>query len=246
MIDRVESRAERFLKLYRMLEGALERRMSGRRQGVSVVVDYLRDADSAPVRHDLDVCREIRNLLSHNADDAGEPPVEPSESIVECLECILNHVSHPRYAVDCGTPQEKLLCAHPNDPVDEVMHRMDKMGYSHVPILEKERLIGVFSTGSLFAYLEQNGLASLDKGARLAQLRDVTGVDRRGAEHYCFMPQDATVLQARAAFDDRPRPNCRLSAVFITKTGDKDEPLLAMLTPWDVLKDSGNADWGAD
>lgn len=36
--------------------------------------------------------------------------------------------------------------------------------------------------------------------------------------------------------------NSRLSAVFITPNGTRDEPLLAMLTPWDVLRDSGNMD----
>ena len=73
------SRAETFLQKYRILEGLLEKRYDGRKTGgPSVVYEYIRDEDSEPVRVDLDLLREIRNLLSHNACDDGNAVVEPS------------------------------------------------------------------------------------------------------------------------------------------------------------------------
>ena len=237
-----ESRAETFLKLYRVLEGALERRLEGRRQGASVVMDYLRDEDSEPFRSQLNLCREIRNLLSHNADESGEPVVEPSEAVLASLREILEYVSAPRYAIECGTPQERILCAHPNDLAIEVMHRMSRQGFSHVPVVEKGQLTGVFSVGSLFSYLERQGFDGLDDSIRIGQLKDALDVDSHGPEKYRFMPRDATMQQVRAAFEERPGRNSRLSAVFITEHGDRQEPLLAMLTPWDALKDSAAAE----
>ena len=237
-----ESRAETFLKLYRVLEGALERRLEGRRQGASVVMDYLRDEDSEPFRTQLNLCREIRNLLSHNADESGEPVVEPSEAVLASLREILEYVSAPRYAIECGTPQERILCAHPNDLAIEVMHRMSRQGFSHVPVVEKGQLNGVFSVGSLFSYLERQGFDGLDDSIRIGQLKDALDVDSHGPEKYRFMPRDATMQQVRAAFEERPGRNSRLSAVFITEHGDRQEPLLAMLTPWDALKDSAAAE----
>ena len=56
------------------------------------------------------------------------------------------------------------------------------------------------------------------------------------------MPADATIYQVRAAFEARSERNSRLSAVFITEKGSPEDNLLAMLTPWDVLKDSGNVE----
>ena len=125
------TRSERFLKLYRVLEGLLDKRYSGRREGSSVVMEYLRDDDSEPYRQQLDLCREIRNLLTHTSDERGEPVVEPSESVLKALEAIIRHVSMPRYAVDFGTPAERILCASPNDSALDVMRRMRKMGFSH-------------------------------------------------------------------------------------------------------------------
>jgi hypothetical protein len=56
------------------------------------------------------------------------------------------------------------------------------------------------------------------------------------------LPKETTIVQVRAAFEAHHERNNRLSAVFITKDGNRFEPLLAMLTPWDVLKDTENVD----
>lgn len=231
------SRAEAFLKMYRILEGMLEKRY-GDRHGVSVVMDYIKDDDSEPFRYELNLCREIRNLLTHNADDEGEPMVEPSQAALETLERVLEHVSSVKRAADCGTPRDKILWAHANDLAIEVMHRMARSGFSHVPVMEKGRITGVFSVGSLFAWLERRGLDAVDNHTRISQIRDALDVDHHGAEKYLFMPADATIYQARAAFEARAERNSRLSAVFITKDGTRDGDLLAMLTPWDIIKDS--------
>lgn len=242
MVNENQSRAERFLKMYRVLEGMLEKRLDGVRQGSSVVMDYIRDPDSEPFRHELNVCREIRNLLTHNADSDGEPLVEPSEKVLNALQSILEHVSAPRYAVDYGTPQEMILWAHPNDEVMDVMHRMNKNGFSHVPVMERGRIMGVFSVGSLFVHLEKNGLDALNSGSRIKQIDEAMNLDKCSSNRYLFLPRDATIYQVRDAFEERSVRNNRLSAVFITETGEKDESLIAMLTPWDVLKNSSNMD----
>lgn len=63
---RALSNAELFLQKYRILEGMLEKRYEGEKvSSPSVVIEYIRDADSEPVRTDLDLLREIRNILSH-------------------------------------------------------------------------------------------------------------------------------------------------------------------------------------
>ena len=95
---------------------------------------------------------------------------------------------------------------------------------------------------SVFSYLERAGLESLDNSSRIGQIRNIYLREHYGAEKYLFLPSDATIYQIRSAFEDRSKRNNRLSAVFITKSGSQNEPLIAMLTPWDVLKDSANMD----
>ena len=54
-------------------------------------------------------------------------------------------------------------------------------------------------------------------------------------ENYQFVSKDATYLSVRRIFDRVRGKNQRVSVVFITENGKPGEPLLGMLTPWDVL-----------
>ncbi len=232
-------RSEQFLKRYRLLEGLLERRYADERMSSgSVVIEYLRDPDSAPCRTDLDLCREIRNILTHNADNSGEAVVEPSEAMLQVLEGIIRHVQQPRMAIDCGTPQEKILFAHPNDPAINVMRHMLRMGYSHVPVRDRSGLVGVFSPGSLFGYVGDTGFDALSDSVRIGDLKQALDIGDARSEKYGFMPPDATLPAVRDAFEKHPARNSRLSAVFITEDGTRNTPILAMLTPWDVLREN--------
>ena len=239
MAGQGNARAEDFLKQYRRLEGLLEKRYVGHRMSSgSVVMEYLRDPDSEPCRTELDLCREIRNLLSHNSDGAGEAVVQPSEAVLRMLYDILEHVQRPRMAVDYGTPMKEILFAHPNDPAVNIMRHMLRMGYSHVPVRDRTGLIGVFSAGSLFAYLGERGFGNIPEDLRIGDMREKINFGDARSEKYMFLPEDATLLTVRDAFEKREERNSRLAVVFITRDGTRESELLAMLTPWDVLRES--------
>ena len=80
-------RSDEFIDLYKQLEDELEVKFSTAKQRrySSVVFEYINHYESAPVRETLNLCREIRNLMTHNANLGGEPIVEPSEPVVEAL-----------------------------------------------------------------------------------------------------------------------------------------------------------------
>ena len=226
------------MQTYRRLEGLLEKRYAGHRMtSPSVIMEYLRDPDSEPCRTELDLCRDIRNLLSHNTDRAGEAVVEPSEDMLAALRDIIEHVQHPRMAIDYGTPRDKIVFAHPNDLALDVMHRMQRLGYSHVPIRVRNVLTGVFSAGSLFLHVERHGLSGLSEDLRIGDLKDALDFGDQRSEKYMFLPVDATLLTVRDAFEKRRERNNRLAVVFITEDGTRQSDILSMLTPWDVLRD---------
>lgn len=228
--------AELFLQKYRILEGLLEKRYDGQKMSSSsVVMEYIRDPDSAPVRVDLDLIREIRNILTHNADADGEAVVQPSDVMVRRLEDIIGHVKRARLARDCGTPAKQILCAHPNDLIHHVMRNMHKNGYSHVPVKDKNGLVGIFSIKCLFDYLADNGLESLDENARIADLGDYISIENRRGERYLFVSEDTTLVTVRSAFEDQSEKNNRLRLVFVTKNASPDEDIICMLSPWDVM-----------
>lgn len=236
----VESnRSERFLKLFRQLEGLLEKRYAAKRVASgSVVMEYLHDPDSAPCRADLDMCREIRNLLSHSADESGEPVIEPSESALALLEDIVEYVRRPRLAIDRGTPGDKILFAHPNDSALDVMRHMMRMGYSHVPVRERNTLVGVLSASSLMSFVCASGFEKLQDGLRVGDMKRALEIRDDREEKYLFFDRKATLTAVRAAFEKKKGRNSRVAVAFITEDGDMHSQVLAMLTPWDLLKNA--------
>ena len=236
-MERQEGRSEQFLRLYRKLEGLLEKRYSGKKVSSSVVMEYLHDPDSAPCRADLDMCRDIRNLLTHNDDEDGQPVVEPSEGVVELLGDIVDYVQRPRLAMDYGTPGEKIMFAHPNDLALDVMRHMLRMGYSHVPVRDKTGLVGVFSAGALMSYVGERGFEALKDDLRIGDLKKELSVDNEHTDRYLFFDSKTTLTTVRMAFEKPQERNRRLAVVFITEDGGQHSQVLAMLTPWDALKD---------
>ena len=236
-MERQEGRSEQFLRLYRKLEGLLEKRYSGKKVSSSVVMEYLHDPDSAPCRADLDMCRDIRNLLTHNDDEDGQPVVEPSEGVVELLGDIVDYVQRPRLAVDYGTPGEKIMFAHPNDLALDVMRHMLRMGYSHVPVRDKTGLVGVFSAGALMSYVGERGFEALKDDLRIGDLKKELSVDNEHTDRYLFFDSKTTLTTVRMAFEKPQERNRRLAVAFITEDGGQHSQVLAMLTPWDALKD---------
>lgn len=234
----MEHNSERFLKKYRILEGLLEKRYEGEKvSSSSIVMEYIRDEDSEPVRVDLDLLREIRNILSHNAGMDGEAVVEPSDEMITRLDSVIEYVRRPRFARQFGTPAAQVMFAHPNDEIFDVMRSMRKRGYSHVPLKEDGRITGVFSIRCLFDYLAENDLNRLDSHARIHELGVRIHLERKHGERYMFVSADTSIVSVRRAFQRYTEKDRRLSAVFVTRNGSPEEELISIITPWDVLSD---------
>ena len=149
----------------------------------------------------------------------------------------MDYVQRPRLAVDYGTPGEKILFAHPNDQALDVMRHMMRMGYSHVPVRDRTGLVGVFSAASLMRYVGDAGFENLHDSLRIGELKNALDFDDERSEKYAFFDANATLTAVREAFEKRRERNSRLAVAFITEDGEQHSQVLAMLTPWDVLRD---------
>lgn len=235
-------RGEQFLRRFRDLEGILESKYNGKRRvGASVVIEYGADAESLPVRERLTLCREVRNILTHSAEIGGETVVEPAPALLTMLEQVIDYAQRPPLALEFATPQEQLLWADMNQRALEVMRAMDKRGFSHVPVLQKGELVGVFSMGTVFSYqIRDEGERPITPDTRIRDFQPWLPIDNHSQECYDFIDAEATYADVKQAFERIKRGGKRLAALFITRTGDPRESVLGMVTPWDVLGQRGN------
>lgn len=230
-------RADVFLEIYREIEDLLEQKYSGKKLHYSsVVFEFLNSEDSKPIREKLDLCREIRNVLTHNSKLGGESVIEPSEAVLESLKECMEYIKKPPLAISYATNPENIMKVNFSANVLNTMGKMNKHGYSHVPVLDNNLFMGVFSTSTIFEYTLKNPENPINYKTTIRDL--YRNIDIKShSDNYYFAPRDFSVLDARKIFERVEGKNKRISVIFITENGRKSERLLGLLTPWDLMRD---------
>ncbi|MBE6708272.1 MAG: CBS domain-containing protein [Ruminococcaceae bacterium] len=229
--------ADLFLELYKNLEELLEVKYSdGKKLVGSAVMRYYNDDESKKWREELNICREMRNMLSHHAKIGGKPVFEPSDEIIEVLRRILNDVKNPPVSMSIATRASKLTTCILDDLAENVIHKMKENGYSHVPVMENGKLIGVFSVGTVFSMIEKYGVDGVRKNSRIRDFEEFLPVENHTTESFGFVSDSAPFSGLKHRFTAKGPHERRVAALFVTANGNKNEKLLGMITPWDMIK----------
>ena len=229
-------RVDEFLDLYKRLEQLLKTHYyndSGRYE--SVVARYENSRESGELKDEITAIREIRNLIQHNPKIKGRYIIEPSEEIMKALQEVIHQVEHPKLAIDFGVKADQIYKATLSSGLMRVINVMKERGFSHIPVIENNRLYGVLSAYSVFEFVTEQGVQILTEETKVVAMKAYLPIAKQRNESYLFLPQDATFTDADEAFVKRDSKGRRLVVIFITEHGRPDEPILAMLTPWSVV-----------
>ncbi len=230
-------KSEHFLDLYRQIEDGLDSKYANKkRKYSSVVIEFLNSNESIPFRENLDCAREVRNILSHNAKIDGEFIIEPSEALCKSLEDLLEYINKPPLAIGYGTSSDKILFAGINQTVLKIMKIMNAEGFSHIPVLDNGIFEGVFSSRTVFSYILSNFNKPVTRQTTIKEMKELLPI-KTNQGNYEFCGKGLTLFEAREKFTEVHERNKRLAVIFITENGRESEKILAMLTPWDVMKE---------
>ncbi|MBQ2434394.1 MAG: CBS domain-containing protein [Clostridia bacterium] len=230
------NKSDEFIQLYKTLEDLLEAKYRAEgREVSSCVYQFLCDKESMPFRIKLDLARQVRNLLSHSANVDGVPPVTPAEPLIECLKETIAYLKKPIYASSRGTNVQKLLKAEPTDRIVWLSKKMEEKGYSHVPVLEKGKVIGVFSVTTFFALAKDEKLSEITDKTTIGEIDSYIAVGNHTTERFLFAKANDTVIKIRSLFSKRNAGEKRVAGIFVTEDGTEKSRLVSYITPWDVM-----------
>jgi len=230
------NKSEEFIQLYKTLEDVLEAKYRAEGRDVSsCVYQFLCDKESMPFRIKLDLCRQVRNLLSHSANVDGIPPVTPAEPLIQCLKDTIAYLKKPILASSRGTGIKRLLKAVASDRIVWLSRKMEEKGYSHVPVLEKGKVIGVFSVSTFFSLAKDEKLSGITEQTTISEILPYISVNNHTMEQFLFARKDDTVVNLRAMFSKRSAGEKRVAGVFVTEDGTQNTQLVSYITPWDVM-----------
>ena len=203
--------------------GVLLRQMSERNRLFS---DYYKD---------LKLFAELRNLLVHNPyPDRANPLIIPHEYITQKYEEIKNSIMRPKKAIDIAVRRELIYTTTLDANAVDVMAEMDDKTYTHVPVIEQDKMIGVFSENTILAYLVDHKDAIIMKDTKVSEFKEFIGLDSHKSEYFEFVSRNTLLAEVEALFQEGLHERKRIAVVYITEHGERDEKLLGMITAWDV------------
>ncbi len=228
-----DRQTDEFLDGYKRLEAAAARLVGCDGHG-SVVLKLARHRDFQQYEEQLDYCRQVRNLLTHEAKIDGQYGVTPSPAVMAFLQKMLTMLEHPRTLARQMTPVGRLLCAHRPDPLLPLMKQMLAKGFSHAPVLESGRVTGVFSVDTVFQWVLA-GQPTISEQTTVDDLAEFLPLSRHPSRSYEFVPPDMPVRDAEDLFDKAYDQNQQIKLLLVTDKGDPRHRLLGVVSPYDLL-----------
>jgi len=179
----------------------------------------------------------LRNAIVHNPNKKNADPIaNPHDYVVEKYKQILNKVLQPARALDTiAVRSEKIYIANLDDRALDVMETMSKYAYTHVPIIENGKFVGVFSENTIFSYIVNTGDILLEKDVKIREFSEFIPIDKHESETFAFVSRDTLVIEIEEMFAHELIDGKRLAVVFITNNGNLNEKILGLVTAWDLV-----------
>ncbi len=231
--------SERFIAAYNRIDREMTRRAKlDRYVGFAQLVRRLArtDATIAQFADELLEYGDLRNAIVHDAVEPGRIIAEPHPDVVERMEHIAAVLEQPPLV----TPEfeRKVYTVRSQDSILDVMALIRRLGYTQFPIYDQEgSFTGLLTDRCLARWLTFELEKVRSNSLEAITVAEVAAYDKTQGKNVTFLAKDATIFDAYNEFErrigtDRPR----LEAILITERGRKDEPLLGIITPWDILR----------
>jgi len=189
----------------------------------------------AKLKEELNYCRVVRNFLTHNPRVDGAYPIMPSTQMIALMKRVLAALENPPRAMDFAVKRKMMMIVHPDDYVIDTMCRMREKAYTHVPVIEQGRLVGVFSDAVVNNYICSMGHIDVTDETLVSYFHEHYKLDAPDNQVYTFVSMDTPLDAVEDIFQDNYKHRQLISVAYITQNGRTNESILGMLTPWDLL-----------
>ena len=224
--------ADLFLDTYKRLETAAERLVGSVGRGSSILRLAHLPAFSR-YREELDYCRQVRNLLTHEAKIDGAYGVIPTDQLLGVLNKVLRQIEDPPTVGEYMTPVGKMLTAQMTDKVLCFMTQMEEKGITYLPVMEQNQIVGIFSQHGVFRWLLSG--EQIDDDLTFSQMEHLLVLEQHKGIR--FVSPDLSLEQGRELFRHIPAKHERVKLLLVTQNGDSRRPLLGVVSPYDILKE---------
>ena len=222
------SNAERFIIAFAKIEKTLNR-ITKRPQYVPFRLNARISAryDPAVKNHLEDICAfaELRNAIVHTRDGESEIVAEPSDKMTSDIERIADLLDRDRNILQFAS--SPVVVSKPSDPIELLEKRMDEKLIDKMPLYDDGKFSGVVTLQQILRYVTMHGNASGTAADAMAVTEP---------EKVIFLNSQTDLQTVVELFEQNIREGKRAPMMLVTKHGREDEPLLGVLTLYDLTK----------
>lgn len=171
---------------------------------------------------------ELRNIISHH-----DQICDPSSCFLYKFIRLTDFFMYPVSCKDIATPYSKMMVRNPSATMGDLLMEMKKKSFTHVPIVESDRLIGVFSMSSFYENATKGEFA-YKPTMKVSEF--VIDLDSHSSEKFLFVDSKMSAIHLIDMFKKTVEHEKRTAVVFVTTDGTKNGRLLGMITQTDLIK----------
>lgn len=228
---------ELFIEEYKKLEEAV-RRVHGVGKNTSIVSVLKEDSRYSRFKDNIQSCADLRNFYQHDSKLNNRYLADVSDDAIRFVRQLTEYVNNRERCKNSCVNIKNVYWRTMNDSVKLTMQTMRDKLYTHVPILENGRVVGVFDENSLFSFISssEDDIFEFDNNLSFNDLREYIQLDNREMEEFKFFGMNRYLDDAAEEFNKSIKQSKRLGLLLLTVNGKPSEELLGILTPWDLFK----------
>lgn len=219
--------SERFLNAYASIEKSLnEINHSKRYIPFSQLLSLTSKQSKLVERHyaDLKEYNELRNAIVHNRDDEMEIIAEPSNRTVENIEHIAEVLQSGKYALNFAS--KPVYVIDEKETIQEAFHQMKKANLTKIPVYRNKEFLTLITMEEI-AYW---GLNHVFQDQCLIEV-----VADHKQDRAIFIHEKSTISDVITLFEKSIDNKEKTPFIMITKTGDKKEKPLGIISSYDLI-----------
>ena len=229
----MDDRSSRFLAAFNEIEAWMRQELDAKdTQDFSRMLSRLSRKNPEVNRCSAELKRftRLRNLITHNF-SVDKPLAVPSPYAVDRLEEIAKRLASPPLLLSfAAQPVEQ---CRSTDPLGLCVKKMYAGNFSQLPIFDDGAYCGLLTAETITRWLA-TCLTADGQGTVPDQTVAEVMTHEEDSDHVAFLRRSATVAHGVAAFDSFLRRGKRLDAILITRHGMATEPLLGIVTIYDI------------
>lgn len=173
--------------------------------------------------------RERRNDSEH--DEYENKYIYYSDSFIKAIEDLIDRAKAEPVYVKAISP---VVSFDVNSKISEATHEMGVKNFTHLPITENWKLVGVLSEASIIQYMSKNPEICIDQNETFKENMELINY-KYSDDNIQYASKDEDYDKVVYKFIEEYKNHQKVSCVFVTQNWKKWEWVLWILTARDII-----------